>query len=383
MSQETADRIVATSQETADVIALNEIQKRDPGARLLKTLDATAQLVSLPGGFSALSAAFSGQPPIFLRHLFPVRLSLPLDQWQESGPAALPPALHALTEEMTDGVPASVQMRCSSEGADRDFAASAAHAVMDRIGGRGLPYSKRAPGQILSLYFDRDTVYAGLSSPAENLSAYNGGQRMFRREDGMISRAEFKLLEALEVFPFILPQEGTALDLGAAPGGWTRILLERGMTVTAVDPARLHPSLENDPRVIHFQGVSQKYNGRPGSMDLLVNDMRMEPGDSARILLEMRSLLRPAGQAVITLKLAKKQWYKQTMKAVELLSRGYEIAGVRQLFNNRSEVTVFLKNRLCPPFSYGPSQTAAGSPAVSSFEEMTKGSGIKSLPFFS
>ena len=33
-------------------------------------------------------------------------------------------------------------------------------------------------------------------------------------------------------------------------------------------------------------------------------------------------------------------------KAVELLSRGYEIAGVRQLFNNRSEVTVFLKNRL-------------------------------------
>lgn len=346
MSQETADRIVATSQETADVIALNEIQKRDPGARLLKTLDATAQLVSLPGGFSALSAAFSGQPPIFLRHLFPVRLSLPLDQWQESGPAALPPALHALTEKMTDGVPASVQMRCSSEGADRDFAASAAHAVMDRIGGRGLPYSKRAPGQILSLYFDRDTVYAGLSSPAENLSAYNGGQRMFRREDGMISRAEFKLLEALEVFPFILPQEGTALDLGAAPGGWTRILLERGMTVTAVDPARLHPSLENDPRVIHFQGVSQKYNGRPGSMDLLVNDMRMEPGDSARILLEMRSLLRPAGQAVITLKLAKKQWYKQTMKAVELLSRGYEIADVRQLFNNRSEVTVFLKNRL-------------------------------------
>lgn len=344
MSQETADRIVATSQETADIIALNEIQKRDPGARLLKTLDATAQLVSLPGGFSALSAAFSGQPPIFLRHLFPVRLSLPLDQWQESGPAALPPALHALTEEMTDGVPASVQMRCSSEGAARDFAASAAHAVMDRIGGRGLPYSKRAPGQILSLYFDRDTVYAGLSSPAENLSAYNGGQRMFRREDGMISRAEFKLLEALEVFPLILPREGTALDLGAAPGGWTRILLERGMTVTAVDPARLHPSLENDPRVIHFQGVSQKYNGRPGSVDLLVNDMRMEPGDSARILLEMRPLLRPAGQAVITLKLAKKQWYKQTMKAVELLSRGYEIAGVRQLFNNRSEVTVFLKN---------------------------------------
>ena len=73
--------------------------------------------------------------------------------------------------------------------------------------------------------------------------------------------------------------------------------------------------------------------------------MRMDPGDSARILLEMRPLLRPAGQAVITLKLAKKQWYKQTMKAVELLSRGYEIAGVRQLFNNRSEVTVFLKNR--------------------------------------
>ncbi|MCI8554234.1 MAG: hypothetical protein HFJ80_04735 [Clostridiales bacterium] len=338
-------QIIVTAQEAAGVIALDEIQKQDAGARLVKRLDATAQLVRLTGGFSALSGAWTQHPPVFVRHLFPVQLSLPLQEWRAEGPQSLPLPLAALLDELEAALPASVQMRCSAEGAARDFAAGAAHAVMDGIGTRGLPYSKKAPEQILSLYFDTNTVYAGVSSPRENLSAYNGGQRMFRREDGMLSRAEFKLLEALEVFPAVVPYGGHALDLGAAPGGWTRVLLNRGMQVTAVDPARLDPALENDPRVVHFGDVSQKYRGQPESTDLLVNDMRMEPGESARILLEMRPLLKREGQALLTLKLAKKQWYKQTMKAVELLGRGYEVAGIRQLFNNRSEVTVFLKNR--------------------------------------
>ncbi len=60
---------------------------------------------------------------------------------------------------------------------------------------------------------------------------------------GEISRAEFKLLEALEVFGVSLPSRGRALDLGAAPGGWTRLLLEASLSVVAVDPANLDPRL--------------------------------------------------------------------------------------------------------------------------------------------
>lgn len=51
--------------------------------------------------------------------------------------------------------------------------------------------------------------------------------------------AEFKLLEALEVFGIVLPSHGVALDLAAAPGGWTRVLRRAGEYVTAIDPGEL------------------------------------------------------------------------------------------------------------------------------------------------
>jgi hypothetical protein len=46
------------------------------------------------------------------------------------------------------------------------------------------------------------------------LSDWAGGVRRFAREEGQLSRSEFKLLEAFEVFDISVPQKGLALDLG-------------------------------------------------------------------------------------------------------------------------------------------------------------------------
>ena len=71
--------------------------------------------------------------------------------------------------------------------------------------------------------------------------------------------------------------------------------------------------------------------------------MRLDIMDSARIMIDMRRFLAKGGAGVITLKLSDGQWRKKTDKAVNLLSRSYSVVGAKQLFHNRSEVTVVVE----------------------------------------
>jgi 23S rRNA (cytidine2498-2'-O)-methyltransferase len=184
--------------------------------------------------------------------------------------------------------------------------------------------------------------YVGLSDVEQNLSSWAGGARRFAREPGQISRSEFKLLEALEVFALPLPEGGLALDLGAAPGGWTRLLRARGLRVVAVDPAALDPRLAGDRGIRHVRATAQQFFPCRERFDLIVNDMRMDARDSARLMLDAAPCLRPEGHALMTLKLPAEGPEQVMHQALALLARRYRVLGARQLFHNRSEVTVAL-----------------------------------------
>jgi 23S rRNA (cytidine2498-2'-O)-methyltransferase len=67
--------------------------------------------------------------------------------------------------------------------------------------------------------------------------------------------------------------------------------------------------------------------------------------DSCRVMLDMADKLTGNGAAVMTLKLSAGEWRKKTFKAIELLEKKYIIAGARQLFHNRGEVTVYLRKK--------------------------------------
>ena len=108
----------------------------------------------------------------------------------------------------------------------------------------------------------RFVALAGLSRAERNISDWAGGMRRFAREEGQISRAEFKLLEALEVFRIVLPPRGVALDLGASPGGLTGVLRQLDQYVTAVDPGELGPRLAGQRlHPVAVEGVAGR--GRP------------------------------------------------------------------------------------------------------------------------
>lgn len=109
----------------------------------------------------------------------------------------------------------------------------------------GAEFTVQEPAWVISVYADGEALYAGVSRPEDNLSSWNGGMIRFRKEDGQISRAKFKLMEAEKEFAIPFSSFRNAVDIGASPGGWTSFLLERGLKVTAVDPALMHESLRN------------------------------------------------------------------------------------------------------------------------------------------
>lgn len=112
-----------------------------------------------------------------------------------------------------------------------------------------------------------------------------------------------------------------ALDLGAAPGGWTFLLAERGLDVVAVDPAALAPQVEEHARVTHLRLRAQEAE-LDSAFDLVPNDMVMDPADSALAMLDIAAALRRGGHAVMTLKLPYRQPWPSIRRAREVLERG-------------------------------------------------------------
>jgi 23S rRNA (cytidine2498-2'-O)-methyltransferase len=187
---------------------------------------------------------------------------------------------------------------------------------------------------------------AGLSRPAHNLSDWAGGMHRFAREEGQVSRAEFKLLEAFAVFGIDLPPRGRALDLGASPGGWTRVLRQRGQYVTAIDPGDLDPRLLSDSGIRHMRMTAEAYRrSDPDQYDIIVNDMRMDSRDSARLMVAYAAALYRHGQVIMTLKLPEQHRRPMIDQALAILREAFTIAGARQLFHNRSEITLWLRPR--------------------------------------
>jgi len=294
------------------------------------------------------------QHPIFVRHLAPVQAIVPLHNTeQDVSDLALAMASLPSFDYLERGQRFAVQSRIiqteentvkhpySSGILNQALAAAIAEET-------GAVESIKKPQIVVSLLCMADKGYLGISLAKENLSAWPGGARHFAQTPEQISRAEFKFLEALEVFGVSLPTQGRVLDLGAAPGGWTRLLLEAGLQVVAVDPANLDPRLQGARGLEHYRGYAETYLEdairERQRFDVIVNDMRMDARDAARLLALASRCLRSDGFVLSVFKLphATRDINPLTtlQHALSLLENNYGIIQARQLFHNRQEVTV-------------------------------------------
>lgn len=299
------------------------------------------------------------QRPIFVRHLAPAQAIVNLSNTEDDiGELALAIANLPAFAMLERGQRFAVQTRFVQTGAEATLvgtnkrAYSSGH-VNQLIAGAiaeetGAVESIKKPQVVVSLLCKIEKAYLGISLAKDNLSGWPGGARHFAQTSEQISRSEFKLLEALEVFGMTLPSEGWALDLGAAPGGWTRLLLEAGMSVVAVDPAKLDSRLAGHPRLEHYRGYAELYLEeaikRRRKFEVITNDMRMDAREAARLLVEASACLRIDGFIISVLKLPHAtpeiDPLKNLREALWLLNKRFGIVQARQLFHNRQEVTV-------------------------------------------
>lgn len=197
---------------------------------------------------------------------------------------------------------------------------------------------------ILSACQVKEGIIFGSNGVASGLSDWPGGRVQLAKPKGQISRSEFKLEELFRTGIADVPTSGTALDLGASPGGWTRIMLERGLDVWSVDTGALDHRLHGRQGLTYVPTLAGPFLAENTQMfDVVVNDMRMEPLLSASIMNSAARFVPPGGMGIMTIKLPPGGALRMIDETVRALQRMWRVDVVRQLFHNRHEVTAVLR----------------------------------------
>jgi len=129
------------------------------------------------------------------------------------------------------------------------------------------------------------------------------------------------------------------VDLGAAPGGWTYVLSNRGARVIAVDPAALRGDVASRRNVTAIRQNAFQYSP-PEPVDWLFCDMAYRPLEVAALLAKWADR-RWARLLVANIKLPMTKKVDTLWRVKETLQRGgWQAIRARQLYHDRDEVTV-------------------------------------------
>lgn len=188
-----------------------------------------------------------------------------------------------------------------------------------------------------------------------NQSAWPMGIARLRNPAGAPSRSTLKLDEAFQIF---VPehereerlQSGlNAVDLGAAPGGWTFQLVQRGMMVQAVDNGPMAESLMETGQVKHVQEDGFKFRPKKKNIHWLVCDMVEKPARVGELMIQWL-LEGYCKEAIFNLKLPMKKRYAlvkeylaQMTQQLSEEGRGRFELQAKQLYHDREEITVHIR----------------------------------------
>jgi 23S rRNA (cytidine2498-2'-O)-methyltransferase len=194
---------------------------------------------------------------------------------------------------------------------------------------------------------DGAQAYVG-ASVAPWASPWPMGIPRLRMPGGAPSRSTLKLAEAFVTFlgdreSGLLRPGMRAIDLGAAPGGWTWQLAHRGVRVTAVDNGPLKGAIRDDPLVTHLRADGLSYlPKRP--VDWMVCDIVEQPSRIAALVARWIGEGH-ARNAIFNLKLPMKKRYDEVRRCEAIIrvaiagARVKHTLALRQLYHDREEVT--------------------------------------------
>jgi len=190
------------------------------------------------------------------------------------------------------------------------------------------------------------------SSPPRDSSPWPLGIPRLRMHNDAPGRSALKLEEALLTLlddderAALVRDNMQAADLGAAPGGWTWVLVRNGMKVTSVDNGPLAQNLLDSGRVDHLRADGFQWQPRR-TLDWMVCDMVEQPRKVADRM-AMWFQQNWCRQAIFNLKLPMKKRWEETricLEAFEHQCHRPMTMRARQLYHDREEITVFATPR--------------------------------------
>ena len=195
-------------------------------------------------------------------------------------------------------------------------------------------------------------VFVGMAE-ANNCAMWPMGIPRLKFPREAPSRSTLKLEEAWHHF---IPRDDwdkrlapgmTAVDLGAAPGGWTWQLVNRQIRVIAVDNGPMAEDLMYLGLIEHQRADGFTFKPKH-PVHWMVCDIVEKPARNAA-LLETWLGEGWCREAVVNLKLPMKQRYTEVMRLLERIEDGLKARGVKatigckQLYHDREEVTCHLR----------------------------------------
>lgn len=195
-----------------------------------------------------------------------------------------------------------------------------------------------------------DQAYIGYA-PTDNSSPWPMGIPRLKMPRGAPSRATLKLEEAWLVLvgknlTSLLRSGMHAVDLGAAPGGWTWALMQRRIFVTAVDNGALVPLLRNSEFVEHLRADGFTYRPQQ-QVAWLVCDIVAQPIRIAQLIAQW-ARDGWCQNAIFNLKLPMKKRYAEVTRCLDEIRTSLDREGMgyslvcKQLYHDRDEVTCYL-----------------------------------------
>jgi len=213
---------------------------------------------------------------------------------------------------------------------------------------------RERPRRLHVFFPQSNNVYLAAPDPRMSAPWPQGIPRLkFPREAP--SRSTLKLEEALMTLLDGSERERwlkpgmNAVDLGAAPGGWTWQLVRLSLRVTAVDNGPMDAALMQSGLVAHAREDGFRFRPKK-PVDWMVCDMVEQP----RRIAELVARWFADGwcrHSIFNLKLPMKKRYAETMLCLDLIRGKLAGAGrevelrARQLYHDREEVTVFCRLR--------------------------------------
>ena len=331
-----------------------------------------------------INAILKKQSPVFLDFAMPVDAIV---EWNKSDYNSIIPALMDVLEKESNK---SFKLEVKNEDAALDLGAKSIEVLLGKqMEGMGFRIDLNTPQMMLYVVFLKDSVLVGHGDATAQSAVLDCFREANKKAESSVNRAEFKIKEAVEFFNIDLSSVKRALDIGAAPGGWTHYLSEHGIKVVAVDngllnygkfnnakkvlilaeEAEVHKleemlatkelkenvivSTVNDSNanldsydIIHLKATlkpaeRQEVLQKLGKFDMLTIDTNTSPSDSAKIANSLAALLNPSAQLVMTIKLVTMAVSSHIDSVNSELSRNYPSVQLKKLPHNRRELTTY------------------------------------------